>query len=133
MLSRRLEGWGDTVPSPRASPCQCATCKGRAMPALQEGGRLRPLRSKGRSTTGCGGSGREPQRDRRRPHLTAASAGGRDALPGAAANIRGLLIGDKGFIRPQLRADLGGGGSGCKRPCARTWPTRGIPASHGCW
>ena len=67
------------------------------------------------------------------PTLTAANAGGRDALPEAAANIRGLLIGDKGFIRPQLRADLGGGGSGCKHPCARTWPTGGIPASHGCW
>ena len=64
--------------------------------------------------------------------LTAANVDERDALPEAAANIRGLLIGDKGFIRPQLRADLGGGGSGCKRPCARTWPTGGIPVSHGC-
>ncbi len=34
------------------------------------------------------------------PTLTAANAGGRDALPGAAANIRGLLISDKGFMLP---------------------------------
>ena len=32
--------------------------------------------------------------------LTAANAGGRDALPEAAANIRGLLISDKGFMLP---------------------------------
>ena len=40
------------------------------------------------------------------PTLTAANVDERDALPEAAANLRGLLIGDKGFILPQLRAAL---------------------------
>ena len=123
------------TPSPRRGlpPASVPLRKGRAVPTLQEGGRLRPLRLKGGGPLRAAGvlvvslNGTVAG-----PTLTAANAGGRDALPGAAANIRGLLIGDKGFILPQLRADLGGGGSGCKRPCARTWPTRGIPASHGC-
>ena len=34
------------------------------------------------------------------PTLTAANAGGRDALPGAAANIRGLLIGTRASSFP---------------------------------
>ena len=124
------------TPSPRRGlpPASVSLRKSRAMPALQRGGRLRPLRLQGGGPLRAAGvlvvslNGTVTGLT-----LTAANAGGRDALPEAAANIRGLLIGDKGFIRPQLRADLGGGGSGCKRPCARTWPTRGIPASHGCW
>jgi hypothetical protein len=80
------------TPSPRRGlpPASVSLRKSRAMPTLQEGGRLRPLRLKGGGPLRAAGvlvvslNGTVTG-----PTLTAANAGGRDAFPGAAANIRG--------------------------------------------
>ncbi len=117
MLSRRLGGWGDTVPLPRASPCQCATSQG-PRDAGSSGGRSPAVTApqRGRSTTGCGGSGREPQRDHRRPHPHGGQCGREGRAPRSRRQHPGLLISDKGFILPQLRADLGGGDRAANAP-----------------
>jgi hypothetical protein len=91
------------TPSPRRGlpPASVSLRKSRAMPALQGGGRLRPLRLQGGGPLRAAGvlvaslNGTVTG-----PTLTAANAGGRDALPGAAANIRGLLIGTRASSFP---------------------------------
>ena len=101
MLSRRLGAGVTPSPCRGLPPTSAPLRKGRAVPALQGGGRLRPLRLKGGGPLRAAGvlvvslNGTVTGLT-----LTAANAGGRDALPEAAANIRGLLISDKGFMLP---------------------------------
>ena len=90
MLSRRLGAGVTPSPCRGLPPTSAPLRKGRAVPALQGGGRLRSLRLKG------GGPLRAAEvlvvslnGTVAGPTLTAANAGGRDALPGAAANIGG--------------------------------------------
>ena len=91
------------TPSPHRGlpPASVPLRKGRAMPALEGGGRLRPLRLQGGGPLRAAGvlvvslNGTVAGST-----LTAANVDGRDALPGAAANIRGLLIGTRASSFP---------------------------------
>ena len=117
MLSRRLEGWGDTVPSPRASLCQCATSQGPRGAGSSEG---RPPTAtappRGRSTTGCGGSGREPQRDRRRPHPHGGQCGRAGRAPRSRRQHPGAAHRRQGLHPSPVEGRLRGRGIGLQTP-----------------
>ena len=117
MLSRRLEGWGDTVPSPRVSPCQCATSQGPSGAGSSEG---RPPTAtappRGRSTTGCGGSGREPQRDRHRPHPHGGQCGREGRAPRSRRQHPGAAHRRQGLHPSPVEGRLRGRGIGLQTP-----------------
>ena len=54
--------------------------------------------------------------------LTAANVDERDVLPEMAAGLHGLLIGDKGYIRPGLKQELGQQGIDLQTPLRKNMP-----------
>lgn len=61
--------------------------------------------------------------------LTAANIDERDVLPETAEGLSGLMVGDKGLIRPRLKADLAAQGLDLETPLRRNMHDRRDPAA----